>query len=69
MGLPSAETNIELLDKRFSNDVLKVEISGPQQDHLSFVDIPGLFHSEVAHPVGVEASLIANLRPNKVSNL
>lgn len=49
MGLPGPEDDIERVDKRFSNDVLKVEISGPKQDHLSFVDIPGLFHSEPAH--------------------
>ncbi len=58
MGLPRAGDDIDLLDKRFSNDVLKVEISGPQQDHLSFVDIPGLFHSELAHLAQVEASLM-----------
>ena len=47
MGLPSAGADIEKLTKRFSNDVLKIEIAGPQQDHLSFVDIPGLFHSKL----------------------
>lgn len=45
MGLPATGDDIENVDKRFSNDVLKIEISGPQQSHLSFLDTPGLFHS------------------------
>ena len=31
--------------KTFSHDVLRIEISGPQQEHLTLVDLPGLFHS------------------------
>ena len=27
----------------FSNDVLKIEICGPDQEHLSVIDIPGIF--------------------------
>ncbi|KAI9809646.1 MAG: hypothetical protein M1825_000078 [Sarcosagium campestre] len=30
----------------FSNDVLRIEISGPTQPHLTIVDLPGLIHSE-----------------------
>lgn len=69
MGLPTAEDDIEHLRKRFANDVLKVEISGPQQDHLSFVDIPGLFHSELSHLVQVEALLTIIFRPNEGSDI
>lgn len=29
--------------KTFSDDVLKIEICGPKQDHLSVVDVPGIF--------------------------
>jgi len=47
MGLPTSDTvNIENLSKRFSDDVLKIEISGPAHHHLSVVDVPGLFHSK-----------------------
>jgi hypothetical protein len=31
--------------ENFSYDVLRIEISGPTQDHLTLVDLPGLFHS------------------------
>lgn len=46
MGLPKPGTeDIEDVDKRFSEHVLKVELSGPEHPHLSVVDVPGLFHS------------------------
>jgi hypothetical protein len=51
MGLPSAkDTNLENLEKRFSDDILKIELCGPQHHHLSVVDVPGLFHSEQTFP-------------------
>ncbi|EJT72439.1 hypothetical protein GGTG_09305 [Gaeumannomyces tritici R3-111a-1] len=31
--------------KRFSNDVLRVEICGPDQAHLTMVDLPGIFRA------------------------
>ena len=30
----------------FSNDVLRIEVSGPNRPHLTIVDLPGLIHSE-----------------------
>lgn len=49
MGVPGpSTTDPEHFDKRFSDDILKIEISGPQQRHLSVVDVPGLFHSMTA---------------------
>ena len=42
---PSAQ-DLEDFDKRFSDDILKIELSGPEHHHLSVVDVPGLFHSE-----------------------
>ncbi|KAF4547218.1 Dynamin-like protein 1 [Elsinoe fawcettii] len=46
MGLPSSqEADVESLPKRFSDDVLRIELSGPDHHHLSIVDVPGLFHN------------------------
>lgn len=45
MGLPAHGDPVESCSKRFANDVLKIEISGPEERHLSFVDLPGLYHS------------------------
>jgi hypothetical protein len=45
MGLPGPDDDIENLDKHFSDDILKIELSGPQHNHRSVVDVPALFHS------------------------
>ena len=29
--------------KTFADDVLRIEISGPNQEHLSVIDVPGIF--------------------------
>jgi hypothetical protein len=42
---PSSK-NLEDYGKRFSDDILKIELSGPDHHHLSVVDVPGLFHSK-----------------------
>lgn len=39
--------NLEGLDKQFSDDILKIELLGPQHQHLSVFDVPGLFHSKM----------------------
>jgi hypothetical protein len=41
MGL----TSVDPLNSGFSDDVLKVEISGPEQPDLTLVDLPGLYSS------------------------
>lgn len=47
MGVPGPNTeSLENLEKRFSDDILRIELSGPEQRHLSVVDVPGLFHSK-----------------------
>jgi hypothetical protein len=47
MGVPGPDTeDLKNLDKRFSDDILRIEISGPQHQNLSVVDVPGLFHSK-----------------------
>jgi hypothetical protein len=47
MGVPGPNTeSLENLEKRFSDDTLRIELSGPEQRHLSVVDVPGLFHSK-----------------------
>ncbi|KAF2023591.1 dynamin GTPase [Setomelanomma holmii] len=44
MGL-SSNNNDGILKPTFSNDVLRLEISGPEQEHLSVIDVPGIFKS------------------------
>lgn len=46
MGVPGPTAiDLENLDKRFADDILRIELSGPTHSHLSVVDVPGLFHS------------------------
>ncbi|PKX97711.1 dynamin-like protein [Aspergillus novofumigatus IBT 16806] len=46
MGVPGPDTeDPKNLDKRFSDDILRIEIFGPQHQNLSVVDVPGLFHN------------------------
>ncbi|KAF7503652.1 hypothetical protein GJ744_003430 [Endocarpon pusillum] len=47
--------------KRFSEDVLRVELSGPHQPHLTLVDFPGLFHSGNKQQSSDEAKLVKSL--------
>lgn len=46
MGLPAASDHrFEKRTRRFSDDVLRIELSGPKHHHLSVIDVPALFHS------------------------
>lgn len=40
MGLRSSGN---LSGSNFSNDIFQLEISGPEQEHLSVIDVPGIF--------------------------
>jgi hypothetical protein len=45
MGLSRNNNNDGILKPTFSSDVLCLEISGPEQEHLSVIDVPGIFKS------------------------
>ena len=46
----------------FSNDVLVVELSGPDHDNLSIIDVPGIFHSELkGHTTKEDIQLVKNV--------
>jgi hypothetical protein len=47
--------------KSFSRDVLRVELSGPTQPHLTLVDLPGLYHAGNEHQSREEAETIHSL--------
>ncbi|GKZ52108.1 hypothetical protein AbraIFM66951_011902, partial [Aspergillus brasiliensis] len=44
--------------KAFSNDLLRVEVSGPDRPHLTIVDLPGLIHSETKHQSAADVQLV-----------
>ncbi|KIW34052.1 uncharacterized protein PV07_00854 [Cladophialophora immunda] len=43
MEVPSAGQSPEDSSHSFSNDILKIEMAGPQHEHFSVIDLPGLF--------------------------
>ncbi|OQV10939.1 Dynamin central domain-containing protein [Cladophialophora immunda] len=57
--------------QRFSKDVLRVEVSGPTQPHLTLVDLPGLYHApdefQTAEGVDFVESLVLSYIRNKRS--
>ncbi len=44
MGLDGAQSGGESR-KSFTDDVLRIEVHGPEQEHLSVIDVPGIFRS------------------------
>ena len=45
MGIRSEDSTNDGSQTTFSEDILKVEISGPDQDHLTVIDVPGIFRT------------------------
>ena len=52
----------------FSEDTLRVEISGPNQPQLTIVDLPGLIHSENKKQSTQDVELVRNLVANYMAN-
>ena len=49
------------MGKAFSEDILRIEISGPDRPHLTIVDLPGLIHSSNKHQSASDIDLINNV--------
>ncbi|KAF4766498.1 hypothetical protein HAV15_010411 [Penicillium sp. str.  len=47
--------------KAFSNDLLRVEVSGPDRPHLTIVDLPGLIHSETRQQSATDVQLVQDV--------
>ncbi|KAK1143992.1 hypothetical protein N8T08_005901 [Aspergillus melleus] len=66
-GLPQLIDNAKAImgitthGKAFSNDILRVEISGPDRPHLTIVDLPGLIHSETKQQSAADVQLVQNV--------
>ena len=52
----------------FSNDVLRVEISGPEKPHLTIVDLPGLIHSENKLQSAADVKLVSEMVKRYMEN-
>ncbi|KAJ5471918.1 hypothetical protein N7539_008487 [Penicillium diatomitis] len=47
--------------KAFSNDLLRIEVSGPDRPHLTIVDLPGLIHSETKQQSARDVQLVQDV--------
>lgn len=66
MGLDSSDPNCK---KTFSDDVLKIEICGPDQEHLSVIDVPGIFKKTTEglttkSDIGMVRNMVSNCMEN-----
>jgi GTPase SAR1 family protein len=52
---------LEANARAFSSDVLRVEVTGPSQPHLTLVDLPGLIHAENKQQSAEDVSLVTSL--------
>ena len=43
MGLSGPQSDLSGPQRTFSDDVLRLEVCGPMQEHLSIIDVPGIF--------------------------
>lgn len=52
---------LNMNNKAFSSDVLRVEVTGPSQPHLTLVDLPGLIHAESKQQSASDVNLVSSL--------
>ncbi|KAH6676259.1 dynamin family protein [Halenospora varia] len=52
----------------FTEDILRVEISGPNQPQLTIVDLPGLIHSHNKHQTEHDVALVTSLVAKYMAN-
>ncbi|KAF3177712.1 hypothetical protein EYR41_008654 [Orbilia oligospora] len=63
MGIEN-EVDEMVSGKRFSDDILKIELSASHHPHLTIVDVPGLFHNPTKHQTEEDKVLIRKLIEN-----
>ncbi|KAK0890676.1 hypothetical protein LTR91_022708 [Friedmanniomyces endolithicus] len=54
--------------RAFSKDILRIELSGPDQPHLTLVDLPGLIHAESKQQSAQDVDLVASLVRGYIAN-
>ncbi|KAK3669799.1 hypothetical protein LTR78_010316 [Recurvomyces mirabilis] len=54
--------------KAFSKDILRIELSGPDQPHLTLVDLPGLIHAESKQQSAEDLDLVLSLVRGYIAN-
>ncbi|KAH6869680.1 P-loop containing nucleoside triphosphate hydrolase protein, partial [Thelonectria olida] len=52
---------ITAIGKAFCNDLLRIEVNGPDRPHLTIVDLPGLIHSETKNQSAADVRMIKDV--------
>ncbi|KAK8188178.1 P-loop containing nucleoside triphosphate hydrolase protein [Phyllosticta capitalensis] len=61
MGLASTTDGESASSSIFTNDVLSIHVSGPTQDHLSVIDVPGIFKNPQPPVTESDMRLVENM--------
>ncbi|KAL8410370.1 hypothetical protein RB596_000180 [Gaeumannomyces avenae] len=56
-----AEMGIMVYGRAFAKDIFRIEVTGPDQPHLTIVDLPGLIHSETKNQTTSDVELIQDV--------
>jgi Dynamin family len=69
MGLSSQQERFGSTGSTFSNDVLRLEISGPDEEHLSVIDVPGIFKNTTSgFTTKADITLVRNMVQEYMDN-
>ena len=71
LGLPvvGSQSNTDAAPtKRLSDDHVRIEVRGPDLNHLSIVDVPGLFHNPTQYQTESDKLIIRNLVKKYISD-
>jgi GTPase SAR1 family protein len=69
MGLSSQQERFANTGSTFSNDVLRLEISGPDEEHLSVIDVPGIFKNTTSgFTTKADIALVRNMVQGYMDN-
>lgn len=63
-----AAMGVSMAGNAFSNDILRVEVSGPDRPHLTIVDLPGLIHSENKIQTAADLELVVSMARSYMQN-
>ncbi|KAK3324635.1 P-loop containing nucleoside triphosphate hydrolase protein [Cercophora scortea] len=61
MGIRSGPTKDDSSLPMFSDDILKIEISGPEKPHLTVIDVPGLFQVTDGVTTDLDKQMVENM--------
>ena len=67
MGLKELDASDQGADT-FSDDVLKIEICGPDQQHLSVIDVPGIFRNTTEGTTDADIEVVRNMVNHYMKN-